>query len=89
MQETDVLTSVNVFQKIIEIMNIAGKMKELDGSFKKGFALNQIKIYLGDETYERFAPMIGVCIDGVVELSKNKKLLDHIKIVKKKYFICI
>ena len=33
MQETDVLTSVNVFQKIIEIMSIAGKMQELEKMF--------------------------------------------------------
>lgn len=88
MQETDVL-EINVFQKIIEIMSIAGKMQELDGSLKKGFVLNQIKIYLGDDVFERFAPILGVCIDGVVELSKNKKLRDSIKIVKKKCFICI
>lgn len=87
-EETDVL-EINVFQKILELMNIAGTMIQLDGSLKKGFVLNQIKIHLGNETYERFAPILGVCIDGLVELSKNKKVLDRIKIVKKKCFICI
>jgi hypothetical protein len=71
-----------VFTKtLILFMNIAQKSEDflLNGSSKKEFVLTKVKLFLGPESYERYSPMVSAMIDLLKAISKDKKILDGLK----------
>ena len=73
---------VDVFELIISFMKTAQQNIDMLGFDKKAFVLREIKMYLGDGTYERYAPIIALSIDLVKSMAKNKKLLDGLESLK-------
>ena len=72
-----------IFKTIIETMNIVENIINLNGKQKKEYVLNEMKILLSDESYERYYIFIGLVIDGIVDISKKDiKLLLNKKCLK-------
>ena len=60
----------DIFTCIVEAMNEAENFSTV-GSRKKQLVLQSLKTLLGREVYERYEPMLGVVIDGLVSLNKK------------------
>jgi len=63
-----------VFDTIILLMNIAEKTT-LTGMEKKSSILDQLALLLSTETYERYAPLFALMIDGLVSLNRKDVVL--------------
>ena len=74
-----------IFKTIIETMNIVENIVNLNGKQKKEYVLNEMKILLSDESYERYYIFIGLVIDGIVDISKK----DIKLLLNKKCYFCI
>ena len=66
----------HIFSELITLMNFAEGQKD-----KKTWVMNSMRVLLGD-SYERYAPLLDITIDGLVALSRktiqlnlNKKIL--------------
>jgi hypothetical protein len=66
----------NVLTTIIKLMGEAQKCKLDD---KKSFVLNILKNTMSIDDYERYEPIISVCIDLIKNIAKNKDLLKDLK----------
>ena len=64
------------------------KQNLIDGLSKKEFVLSKIKLYLGHESYERYAPIISAMIDLLKAISRDKKILDGLKVSRLNCFKC-
>jgi len=65
----------DIFDFIKDCVKIQTKNRMLDGAGKKLNVKNQLKNVLGNDTYNRYAPMIDVSIDFIYsEFFKNKCL---------------
>ena len=75
---------------VISYMGVAQKSELLFGNStaKKEFVLSKIKLYLGQETYERYAPMVSAMIDLLKAISRDKKILDGLKVSRLHCFKC-
>jgi hypothetical protein len=71
------------FDLIIELMIDAENVLNLSSGAKKIYVLENIKKYVGNETYERYLPMFSLLIDGVILLAHNKHILDELITLKK------
>lgn len=57
---------------IIDLMHTAERSSTLnDGIVKKKFVLDGVKLVLGLEVYERYAPLIDLVIDTLVSISRK------------------
>ena len=70
----------HIFSELITLMNFAEGQKD-----KKTWVMNSMRVLLGD-SYERYAPLLDLTIDGLVALSR--KILQ-LNLNKKKLFPCI
>jgi len=75
---------------VISFMGVAQKSEVLFGNSaaKKQFVLSKTKLYLGHETYERYAPMVSAMIDLLKAISRDKKILDVLKVTRLHCFKC-
>ena len=56
---------------VVDVMHIAERDRSMVGIDKKVFVLQTTKTVLGKETYERYAPLLGIMIDLLVSISRN------------------
>ena len=70
----------HIFSELITLMNFAEGQKD-----KKTWVMNSMRVLLGD-SYERYAPLLDITIDGLVALSRKTIQLN---LNKKKLFPCI
>ncbi len=65
-------------------------MSGLSGDEKKSFVMSRIKEILGNESYERYQPVISMAIDLLKAISRDKSILEGFESLKKKLcFSCI
>jgi hypothetical protein len=62
----------------------------MTGDEKKSFVMTRIKDILGNESYERYQPVISMAIDLLKTISRDKSVLEGLDSLKKKLcFSCI
>ena len=71
----------STFNTIVSMINVVELHMPAasSGPEKRAYVLQSLRTSLGSPDYERYAPMIGATIDGLVGLQKN----DSLKINKK------
>ena len=67
-------TQNNLPDIILGFMRSAQKTHELNSADKKIYVLQQLKSYIGSESYERYEPLIIMIIDTFKALARNKNL---------------
>jgi len=67
-----------VFKFILKYIKKVDKFRNVKGKDKKKYVEKQMANILGMETYDRFSPYISLTIDFIIELSKDKHILDGI-----------
>jgi hypothetical protein len=63
-----------IFDTIVILMNIAEKTK-LSGIDKKSMIMDKLAVLVSPETFERYAPLFIIIIDGLVSISRNDIVL--------------
>lgn len=76
MKESDIIPI------IIRSMNDAEKLRSLTGYEKKGFVLQQLKVILTNESYETYAPILALIIDGLCKVKKEDIKMTFNKITR-------
>ena len=76
--KVDVFDHKYLFKFIIKYIRKVDRFTNIKGCDKKKYVQKQIANILGVETYERFSPYISLTIDFIIELSKDKSILDDI-----------
>lgn len=77
-----------LFRFIIKYIKKVDKFRNIKGKDKKKYVEKQIKNILVTETYDRFAPYISLTIDFVIQLSKDKSMLDGINTKFMNLYFC-
>ena len=88
--QIQVATDETIFTILLDLMRSTQTMAGLSGDEKKTFVMSRIKDIIGNESYERYQPIISMAIDLLKSLSRNKNLLEGLDSLKKKFcFSCI
>jgi hypothetical protein len=75
---------------IIDLMRSTQAINGMTGDEKKSFVMARIKDILGNESYERYQPVISMAIDLLKAISRDKSVLEGFESLKKKLcFSCI
>ena len=84
------MSEATIFTIIIDLMRSTQTMSGLSGDEKKSFVMSRIKDILGNESYERYQPVISMAIDLLKTISRDKSVLEGLDSLKKKLcFSCI
>ena len=84
------MSEATIFTIIIDLMRSTQTMSGLSGDEKKSFVMARIKDILGNESYERYQPVISMAIDLLKAISRDKSVLEGLDSLKKKLcFSCI
>ena len=84
------MAEATIFTMIIDLMRSTQTTSGLSGDEKKSFATARIKDILGNESYERYQPVISMAIDLLKAISRDKSMLEGFESLKKKLcFFCI
>jgi hypothetical protein len=84
------MSEATIFTIIIDLMRSTQTMSGLSGDEKKSFVMARIKDILGNESYERYQPVISMAIDLLKAISRDKSMLEGFESLKKKLcFSCI
>ena len=71
MEEINLMDS-NIFDFIVETMNTVQKTTGKGVGFKKKqLVLQSLKTFLGNQTFERYEPLISIIIEGLISLDKK------------------
>lgn len=73
-----VITTEELFRFILNEIKTASKFKHFTGEQRHKYVLDVIKVYIGDELYNKHKEIISGSISFFVLLAKNRKLLNGI-----------
>lgn len=77
------------FKFIIKYIRKVDRFRNVKGKDKKKYVEKQMTNILGIDTYERFSPYISLTIDFIIELSKDKKILNGINEKTMNIYSCL
>jgi hypothetical protein len=84
------MSEATIFTIIIDLMRSTQAINGLTGDEKKSFVMTRIKDILGNESYERYQPVISMAIDLLKAIARDKSVLEGFESLKKKLcFSCI
>ena len=84
------MSEATIFTIIIDLMRSTQTINGLTGDEKKSFVMSRIKDILGNESYERYQPVISMAIDLLKAIARDKSVLEGFESLKKKLcFSCI
>ena len=84
------MSESTIFTMIIDLMRSTQAINGMTGDEKKSFVMARIKDILGNESYERYQPVISMAIDLLKTISRDKSVLEGLDSLKKKLcFSCI
>jgi hypothetical protein len=88
--QIQVASEETIFTILLDLMRSTQTMAGLSGDEKKAFVMARIKDILGNESYERYQPIISMAIDLLKTISRDKSVLEGLDSLKKKFcFSCI
>ncbi len=70
---------------IVDLMRSTQAIDGMTGDEKKSFVMSRIQDILGNETYERYQPMMSMVIDILKAISRDKSVLEGFESLKKKF----
>ena len=82
--ETKPISEDNIIDTILELMKKVEGFIDKNGTDKKNYVMDGLRVIIGDEAYERYRYFISSFIDFAVSISKGKVKID-INNIKKKY----
>jgi hypothetical protein len=78
------ITEDNIIDTILKLMKQVEGFIDKNGTEKKQYVMDGLRVIIGDEAYERYRYFISSFIDFAVSISKGKVKID-INNIKKKY----
>lgn len=61
----------NIMETMVAYMHKAETYSNYDGTSKKKFVLDNIKLILDRETFDRYSPLLELVIDLIISISRN------------------
>ena len=79
------MSEATIFTMIIDLMRSTQAINGMTGDEKKSFVMARIKDILGNESYERYQPVISMAIDLLKTISRDKSVLEGLDSLKRNY----
>ena len=84
MENSSLISENSIIESVITLMEQVEEIVNLKGLDKKIFVLKELKLLIGDESYDKYNFMISSFIDFTIKISKGNIKLN-LNNIKKKY----